>query len=129
MNEMKKNRSLLLSSLLLLMLLTATAAVADNNAKTIFYNVTTDEAWAAGMAIGQATKALESGYNVKVFLNVRGVFLASKSFTTDTSGSTGKSLQEMLEVPVVTSDRRGHENHRQVGCRPVTSKRVGFGLL
>lgn len=32
--------------------------------ETIFYNVTTDEAWAAGMALGQANKALEVGYKV-----------------------------------------------------------------
>ncbi len=81
---------------LLLLSFAATPVSADDQ-KTIFYNVTTDEAWAAGMALGQATKALESGYKVVIFLNVRGVFIASKSFKTDTNGAVGQSLQEMLE--------------------------------
>jgi predicted peroxiredoxin len=66
--------------------------------KTIFYNVTTDEAWAAGMALGQANKALEAGYKVVIFLNVRGVFIASKAFVTDINGASGKSLQDMLKA-------------------------------
>lgn len=74
-----------------------TSASADEQ-KTIFYNVTTDEAWAAGMALGQANKALESGYKAVIFLNVRGVFIASKSFKTDSNGATGKSLQDMLRA-------------------------------
>ncbi|MEN8177545.1 MAG: DsrE family protein, partial [Pseudomonadota bacterium] len=66
--------------------------------KTIFYNITTDEAWAGGMALGQANKALEHGYKVVLFLNVRGVFLASKSFHTDTLSASGMSLQNMLKA-------------------------------
>jgi predicted peroxiredoxin len=49
------------------------------------------------MALGQANKALEAGYNVVVFLNVRGVFIASKAFATDSNGVVGKSLQEQLK--------------------------------
>jgi len=79
------------------LLLFSAGSWADDE-KTIFYNITTDEAWAAGMALGQANKALESGYGVVIFLNVRGVLIASKSFKTDTNGAVGKNLQEMLKV-------------------------------
>jgi predicted peroxiredoxin len=65
--------------------------------KTIFYNVTTDEAWAAGMALAQATKALESGYGVVIFLNVRGVLLASRTFLSDTNAQAGVSVQDQLK--------------------------------
>ena len=73
------------------------SASADEK-KTIFYNVTTDEAWAAGMALGQAGKALDVGYKVVIFLNVRGVFIASKAVSTDINGASGKSLQDMLKA-------------------------------
>jgi predicted peroxiredoxin len=86
--------------LVVLFLLSAgvAAPLSADNQKTIFYNVTTDEAWAAGMALGQATKALDSGYKVVIFLNVRAVFIAAKSFATDTNGAVGKSLQDMLKA-------------------------------
>jgi predicted peroxiredoxin len=64
--------------------------------KTIFYNVTTDETWAAGMATGQADMAMKSGYKVVVFLNVRGVYLASKSRAQDIFSGTGKTARDML---------------------------------
>ncbi len=85
---------------LLLLSVAAVAPVSADGNKTIFYNVTTDEAWAAGMALGQANKALEVGYKVVIFLNVRGVFIASKAFVTDTNGASGKSLQEMLKTAI-----------------------------
>jgi predicted peroxiredoxin len=87
----------ILTLTLLLLMLAPQALLADEK-KTIFYNLTTDEAWAAGMALGQANKALENGYNVVIFLNVRGVLLASKSFKSDISPASGKSLQEMLRA-------------------------------
>ena len=90
-------RQHLLLSLLLSAALVLGAATADEK-KTIFYNLTTEEAWAAGMALGQANKALENGYQVTIFLNVRGVFLASKKFKTDSWGDSGKSLQDMLKA-------------------------------
>ena len=65
--------------------------------KTIFYNLTTEEAWSAGMALGQANKALENGYKVVIFLNVRGVFIASRRFNTDGFADSGKSLQDLLK--------------------------------
>ncbi|MCF7984010.1 MAG: DsrE family protein [Thiohalocapsa sp.] len=87
------------SILFAVMLLAASAAVfADDDKQTIFYNVTTEEAWAAGMALGQANKALENGYGVAIFLNVRGVYIASKTFQTDTNAASGMSLQDMLKA-------------------------------
>jgi predicted peroxiredoxin len=75
----------------------AATPVAADTQKTIFYNLTTDEAWSAGMAVGQATKALESGYQVVIFLNVRAVLLASKTFVSDTNGQVGMSVQEQIK--------------------------------
>ena len=91
--------NVLRSSLVVLLLLSvsASAFASEDEQKTIFYNVTTEEAWAGGMALGQANKALEAGYQVVIFLNVRGVFIASKSFKTDSNGTSGKSLQDMLK--------------------------------
>ena len=73
------------------------STVSADTKKTIFYNLTTDEAWAAGMAIGQANKALENGYKVAIFLNVRAVFLASKEFKTDSWSGSDQTLQDMLK--------------------------------
>ena len=85
---------------LLLTVLLTLPVTADEQKKTIFYNLTTDEAWAGGMALGQANKALENGYQVVLFLNVRGVFIASKAFHTDTLSSSGMSLQNMLKAAI-----------------------------
>lgn len=70
--------------------------LADSERKNIFYNVTTDDVWTAGMAVGQANKALESGYGVTIFLNVRGVYLGTKSRMRDILGASGKSPQDLL---------------------------------
>jgi len=94
MTTLKKT---ILTLTLLMLMLGTQSLLADEN-KTIFYNLTTDEAWAAGMALGQANKALEGGYDVVIFLNVRGVLLASKSFKSDISPASGVSLQEMLKA-------------------------------
>ena len=82
---------------LILLFLPLTGTLSAENKKTIFYNITTEEAWSAGMALAQANKALDNGYNVVIFLNVRGVFIAAKSFNTDSFSSSGKSLQDMLK--------------------------------
>lgn len=78
------------------MALAATASAAENG-KTIVYNLTTDESWSAGMALGQANKALEKGYKVVILLNVRGVFLAAKGFQTDKWAGSHLDLRDMLE--------------------------------
>ncbi len=89
-------RKLYLVSLVLLVALLSGIVSADQK-KTIFYNITTEDAWPAGMALGQAHMAMENGYNVVIFLNVRGVFLASKDFQTDSFAASGKSLQDVLK--------------------------------
>jgi predicted peroxiredoxin len=86
-----------LAALVLLLAGTAASVSADEQ-KTIFYNVTTDDAWAAGMALAQAGSALDAGYKVVIFLNVRGVFIADKSFATDLNGLSRKSLRDMLKA-------------------------------
>jgi predicted peroxiredoxin len=93
---MKSIRRVVLA--LVLLSVAVVVPVSAEDQKTIFYNVTTDEAWSAGMALGQANKALEAGYQVVIFLNVRGVFIASKTFVTDTNGASGQSMQEMLKA-------------------------------
>ena len=65
--------------------------------KTIFYNLSTDETWRAGMALGQANKALEEGYKVVVLLNVRGIYVAARDREQDTMAPTGKTPQDLLK--------------------------------
>ena len=96
MTSIAPARKLLVVTIVLaFVLLSATASAATQ--KTIFYNLTTEEVWPAGMALGQANKALENGYKVVIFLNVRGVFLASKRFKTDSFADSGKTLQDLLK--------------------------------
>jgi len=83
--------------LLVAALIAAPAAAADDD-QTFFYNITTDETWAAGMALGQASKALEAGYDVVLFLNVRGVYLAATERQQDTFAPTGHTAGEMLQA-------------------------------
>ncbi len=89
-------RKLYVASLVLLAVFLFGPASAQQK-ETIFYNITKEEAWAAGMALGQAHMALDNGYSVIIFLNVRGVFIASKSFQTDSWASSGQSLQDVLK--------------------------------
>jgi predicted peroxiredoxin len=85
-----------LSLLVLFCLFLVTLNASAGEKKTIFYNVTTDDPWAAGMATAQAAAAMKSGYRVVVFLNVRGVYLASKTRQLDTFSGTGKTPREAL---------------------------------
>jgi predicted peroxiredoxin len=108
-----------LAALLLLLVGTAASVSADEQ-KTIFYNVTTDEAWAAGMALAQAGAALDAGYKVVIFLNVRGVFIAAKSVATDINGLSQKSLRDMLQAAM--------EKGAQVIICPMCLQKVGMGM-
>jgi predicted peroxiredoxin len=105
-------------TLTMLLFMFGTNALMAAEKKTIFYNLTTDEAWAAGMALGQANKALENGYNVVIFLNVRGVLLASKSFHSDISAGSGMSLQDMLKAAM-------KKGAKAIIC-PMCMSKVGF---
>lgn len=86
-----------LAAIALLAASLATPAMAEEDKRTFFYNITTDDTWAAGMAAGQANKALEAGYDVVVFLNVRAVYLASTSRQQDTFAAAGDTPQELLQ--------------------------------
>ncbi len=119
MTSPRRLHQLLILSVVLSLTLVLGTASADEK-KTIFYNLTTDEAWAAGMAIGQATKALENGYNVAIFLNVRGVFLASKKFKTDSWAASGESLQDMLKT--------ARDKGAKVIICPMCMKKAGLSM-
>ncbi len=119
MTASARMHKLYIYSLILVVALLSGSVSADEK-KTIFYNITTDEAWAAGMALGQANKSLENGYNVAIFLNVRGVFLASKQFKTDSWGDSGKSLQDMLKSAM-------DKGAKAIIC-PMCMKKVGMTM-
>ena len=107
-----------LTGLLLAALVAAPAAMAAD--KTFFYNITTDETWRGGMAVGQATKALEAGYDVVLFLNVRGVRLAAKAGQQDAFGPTGKTPRAMIRAAA-------DEGARVVIC-PMCLKKAGLAM-
>jgi len=86
----------LFAVLLGLFLLGTVPAFADDGTKTVFYNVTTDDSWSSGMALGQAAMARKSGHDVVVFLNVRGVYLADKGRALDVFSGTGKDAHHMI---------------------------------
>lgn len=102
----------------LLAVLSGTLYADEDDPKTLFYNLTTDESWAAGMALGQASMAQQSGYQVVVFLNVRGVYLAQESRAQDTFSGTGKTPKEMLASL--------HENGARLVICPMCMKKAGI---
>jgi predicted peroxiredoxin len=69
----------------------------DRPDTTLFMNLTTDDTWTATMALAYAGKVLKAGYPVVVFLNVRGVHVASKNFPPDRYAPGNKTPKEMLE--------------------------------
>lgn len=98
----------------------AAPAMADADKRTFFYNITTDDTWAAGMAAGQANKALEAGHDVVLFLNVRGVYLASTERRQDTFAAAGHTPQELLQAAM---DKGG----RVIIC-PMCMKQAGMSM-
>ena len=105
---------------LLTLMAFATAPSAAAADKTFFYNITTDETWSAGMALGQGNKALEAGYDVVFFLNVRGVYLASTERQQDTFAPTGHTPREMLAAAL-------DDGARGVIC-PMCMKKAGLSM-
>ncbi len=73
----------------------APVAVAEE-ARPVFYNLTSDDAWTAGMALAQARTAAERGHDVTVFLNVRAVRLADRDAAQASFAPTGQTAAEML---------------------------------
>ncbi len=104
--------------ILFVLLVTAMTPLSAEKQRSIFYNITTDEAWKVGMALGQATKALEKGYKVTIHLNTRAVFIASKAFASDHNGASGKSLEDMLKTLL--------DKGAQVLMCPMCTKKAGL---
>lgn len=82
----------------LALIVSGNALAGSGEGKTFFYNITTDEVWPAGMATAQAYNAAKNGHDVVIYLNVRGVYLASKDRKQDTLGATGRTAQETLQM-------------------------------
>lgn len=61
----------------------------------LFVNLTTDEGHRASMAVMFSRSMLERGHPVTIWLNDRGVFLASKK-STGTFGEQQKALAELM---------------------------------
>ena len=57
----------------------AQAAAADAPKTRLLLNLTSDDVWTNQMALGYANKAMDMGYELVVFLNVRAVTLAHRS--------------------------------------------------
>jgi len=73
---------------------------ADDGARGLFVNLTTDDTWAAAKAISFAhQKSLKNGHDTAIWLNVRAVYLADKKRPSHVHGlmaSQGTSIQDML---------------------------------
>ena len=85
-------RTMLAVALAAVMLTAALPALAEDEPHHFFYNITT----AAGMALTQASVAVERGHRVTVFLNVRGVHLAETGTAQGSFGVTAKTPREIL---------------------------------
>jgi len=73
---------------------------ADDGARGLFINLTTDDTWAAAKAISFAhQKSLKNGHDTAIWLNVRAVYLADKKRASHVHGlmaAQGTSIQDML---------------------------------
>ncbi len=78
-------------------------ALAEEQAP-LFYNITSDDAWTAGMALAQAGVAAQRGHAVTVFLNVRAVHLADRDAVQGTFAPSGRTAAEQLAALM----ERGH---------------------
>jgi len=110
----------ILLTLLLTIFMAGPAMASDDDDATFFYNITTDDVWSAGMATGQALKALEAGHDVVLFLNVRGVYLASTSRQQDTFAATGMTPQAMIQAAM--------EKGAEVILCPMCMKQAGMTM-
>ncbi|MGF1660722.1 MAG: DsrE family protein [Rubrimonas sp.] len=79
-------------------------ARADEPARHFVFSITTDEGWAAGSALTQATVAAERGHRVTVLLSVRGVHLAEAESAQGGFSVTARTPREMLAALI----RDGH---------------------
>jgi predicted peroxiredoxin len=94
MTTLKK--MILAATLMFAGLLAAPAAMAEDEPHHFVFSITTDESWAAGSALTQATIALERGHRVTVLLSVRGVYLAEIDSAQGGFRVTARTPREIL---------------------------------
>lgn len=73
------------------------SATEGDTQSTLFLNLTSDDPWSAQMALGYASKVLDLGHPVVVFLNVRAVRLADKNTPGAPGALSGKTPAELLQ--------------------------------
>ncbi len=71
-------------------------AIEESSTGSLLINLTTDDTWTAGMALAFASRVLEQDYDVAIFLNVRGVRIASTVISHDTHSLTEQTPHDML---------------------------------
>ena len=82
----------------------APRAQAGDTPHHFVFSITTDEGWAAGSALTQATVAAESGHDVTILLSVRGIYLAQTTSVQGGFSVTARSPRDLLSALV----RDGH---------------------
>ena len=95
-----------------------TAPAAEEATGSLLINLTTDDTWTAGMALGFAGRVLEEGNDVSIFLNVRGVRIASTVISHDTHSMTEQTPHDMLAGLI--------ENGATVIVCPVCQEKAGI---
>ena len=85
----------------------------------MFVNLTSDDAWPAGMALHWTEIAVQRGHKAAVWLNVEAVRIAVKGIAHPTHAMQDKSAQEMLN----DVSQAGGSVYVCGGCL----KRAGFG--
>jgi len=95
---MTKTKYLILALFALFAVSAAPAVAEPQPSGGLLINLTTDDPWAAAMAISFAhQRALKSGIEpVAIWLNVRGVALADKTKPVTVSGDTQTTTQDLL---------------------------------
>lgn len=86
--------------LIAMLVIAPMTAMADDDKRGLFVNLTTDDTWAATKAIMFAhQKSLKNGHDTAIWLNVRAVYLADKKRASHVHGlmaEQGTSVQDML---------------------------------
>ena len=86
--------------LIAMLVIAPMTAMADDDKRGLFVNLTTDDTWAATKAIMFAhQKSLKNGHDTAIWLNVRAVYLADKKRASHVHGlmaEQGTSSQDML---------------------------------
>ena len=86
----------LAAALVAAVLIAAPPGARAEEPRPFVYNITTDDAWGAGMALAQANVAASRGHDVTVFLNVRGVTLADADARTAAFPPAGRTPHELM---------------------------------